>query len=158
MSFELRPGDLLYKGHILIQHAGAYLGNGMVLHCTPEAGVEIVSYAEYSKATSVRVIRTDVDDTAVLAGRISTILEGDQSYHVLLNNCEHIANLLICGRKFSPQMQVVSTGALIGAFVGWHTNRQNWLWLALLGGATGSALLNLTREYSGEIKPVQLAY
>ncbi|PCI52529.1 MAG: hypothetical protein COB36_14935, partial [Alphaproteobacteria bacterium] len=133
MDFVLRQGDLLYRGDILVQHAGAYLGNNLVLHCAPEAGLEVIRYDEYSKGRTVRVIRTEVDDASLLAMRLQSIIEGDQRYHVLLNNCEHIANLLICGRKCSPQVQAAIIGALVGTFAGWHTNRQNWFWLTLIG-------------------------
>ena len=147
MHTKLKPGYLLYRNKWGAEHAGVYLGNYLVLHNSPAGGVEVISYSVYADGKPVKVIAIDKYNQAELAERLSLILQADASYHVVSNNCEHIANWLIHGRSFSPQLQVTDTCALLGGVVSWKTQRGNPLVIATLAGLAGCFLYNATRNY-----------
>ncbi|MFC3679099.1 lecithin retinol acyltransferase family protein [Bacterioplanoides pacificum] len=148
MNNNLKSGDLLYRSKGIIQHAGVYLGNGQVLHNSPQNNVELISVDQYSEGKPVKVIRSHVDDHSLLTKRLERILNNDHRYEVVGNNCEHIAYMLIQGRKYSPQLQATLIGAILGGVAGSYTKSGNWLLFLLGGGIAGCLLSNLSRPYS----------
>jgi len=154
MNTKLKPGYLLYRSKAFAQHTAVYIGNNQVFHNSPSAGIEIVSYAEYAEGKQVKVIATDMNNREMLVERLQSIMNEGSSYQLLGNNCEHIANLLINGRKYSPQIQATVFGVLIGALISRATKQDNPLLMILGGGLLGCLLSNLSRRYDGVIEPV----
>lgn len=157
MNTKLKLGDLLYRSKGFVQHAGVYMGKEQVLHNGPDGGVEVVSYDTYSQGKTVNVVSTDQQNICELKQRLQQITQGDTQYQWFSNNCEHIANFLISGRKHSPQKQAAIAGAVIGAIAGQSKGGYNWFWFALMGGALGCALSNSQRKYDMQIGGVVTA-
>lgn len=153
MTYNLKPGDLLYRSKGFVQHTGIYWGNRQVLHNTPANGVAITEYEQYSEGKTVKVVRTDIDDKPLVAERLKAIMASNSEYHLLANNCEHIAHLMITGRKSSPQIQATLIGAIAGVLIGSGTNKSHWLTSLICGGLAGCLLSNLNREYDAVIAP-----
>jgi len=150
MDTNIKPGFLLYRSKVFVEHAGVYLGRNQVLHNSPTGDVEIISFAEYADGKTVKVIETGEHDYTVLAQRLTIILQDSSQYHVSANNCEHIANMLIYGRRFSPQIQASVAGAIVGGLASWKMERGNPLVMMLIGGLAGCLLSNSLRKYDGK--------
>ena len=102
MDCSLRMGDLLYRTKDFVEHAGVYLGNGLVFHISPANGAETISLSEYSAGLIVKVIHTDFDNKHLLEQRLREVIGSANSYSVSSNNCEHIASYLIYGEESEP--------------------------------------------------------
>jgi lecithin:retinol acyltransferase len=140
-------GDLLYRSKLIVEHIGVYLGNGQVLHNHPSGGVIITPYEEFSDGKTVKVTLVPEVSLGLLEKRIREILRQDEKYKLFGNNCEHIANFLIGGRKYSPQIQSAIAGVLVTAVIGRNMKGLNWLALLLLGGLVGLISCNTSRNY-----------
>lgn len=151
MNTKPKLGDLLYRSKGFVQHAGVYIGEERVLHNGPDGGVEVVSYNTYSQGKTVNVVSSDQHNICELKQRLQQITQGDTRYQWFSNNCEHIANFMISGRKYSPQIQASAIGAIIGAITGQSKGGYNWLLFALIGGIAGCALSNSLRNYDFRI-------
>lgn len=154
MNSKLKIGYLLYRTKGLVEHAGVYLGNNTVLHNSPTGDVEIVEYEEYAQGKEVKVIITDNTNLALLKVRLSDIFQQDHSYSAASNNCEHIANFLVQGRKYSPQLRAaVISGAIMG-LLSCKSGKGNPLLMACLGAAGGTLLSNSLRKYDQKIPAI----
>jgi len=153
MDSKLKSGDLLHRSKGLVQHAGVYLGNGLVLHNQPSKGAVITPFSEYADNKEVKIVSTELKDKPLMAGRIGDILANDSRYQLLNNNCEHLASFLINGRKISPQIQASITGLISAALVRSQIKNGHWaLWLA--GGAIAGLIMhNTTQKYDFSIAP-----
>ena len=145
MNSKLKPGDLLHRSKGIIQHAGVYLGDGLVLHNQPTVGSKVTSYAQYAVGKTVKVTRFKRTDLNKLTERLYEIIDDNQGYALFGNNCEHIASYLIQGRKLSPQIQATTICAVIGGAIG-HRNGKLAYGL-ILGGLIGLAIANTSRKY-----------
>ena len=152
MYSKLKPGDLLHRSKGIVQHAGVFLGDGLVLHNQPSEGAQVTSYTQYAEGKKVSVTRIDNADVGLLSNRISEILKNDQRYGLLANNCEHVANLLINGQKMSPQLQACVAGSILGGLISSQLKGENWVYGIVLGGIAGVIISNLTREYNYHIE------
>ena len=153
MDTNIKPGFLLYRSKGFVEHAGAYLGNGQVLHNSPSGDVEIVSFTEYANGQEVKIIETGEHDQRELAQRLTTIIGANRKYHVSANNCEHIAHLLIYGRHYSPQIQATIAGAILGGLFSWKTGKGNPFAVMVIGGIAGCFFSNSVRGYDAQISP-----
>jgi cell wall-associated NlpC family hydrolase len=151
-SISLQPGDLLYRSKGPVQHAGIYMGNNLVLHHRPVEGVALTDYAEYASGRKVKVVNTKAGNTTLLTERLSDLLASNPKYNLLLNNCEHIAHLMIAGRKFSPQIQATILGAISGLVMGHKTKKGYWALFLIGGGLAGCLLKNVGRKYHAVIQ------
>ena len=152
MNTKLKVGDLLYRSKGPVQHAGVYLGGGLVLHTTPDTGLEVVTLEKYANGQDVKFIHVEMTDSHLLADRLSKILQGDRRFDFLGRNCEHVAYLLLSGRNWSPQLVAVLVGALFGGLLAYRTRNENWAAIMLVCGAAACVLCNLTRSYDGVIR------
>lgn len=153
MHSKLKPGDLLHRSKGIVQHAGIYLGNGLVIHTQPGKGVNITSYTVYANGQQVNVTSSNTD-AELLATRLTEIIGDDQRYKLLSNNCEHIAHFLLHGHKSSTQLSGATIGASIFGLIGYNTGKGNLLlWLAA-GALTGLFYTNLMKKYDYKVEPV----
>jgi cell wall-associated NlpC family hydrolase len=154
MYSKLKSGDLLHRNKGIVQHAGVYLGNEQVLHNQPEKGVVITGYSEYAEGKDVKITSISDTDKPLLARRLREILENNSRYKLLTNNCEHIANYLISGRKMSSQVQATLVGMALGGIAKNQFKNGHWfLWLT--GGAiAGLMISNLAKNYDYTITPI----
>ncbi len=153
MYSKLKSGDLLHRSKGIVQHAGVYLGNELVLHNQPGKGANITSYHDYAEGKEVNVTSAYGADIQQIASRLKDIIENDNQYQFLTNNCEHIAYHLIHGKKLSPQLQGAMLGMAISKKIASRIKNSNLLlWLA--GGALfGLVFNNLTQKYDYTIYP-----
>ncbi len=154
MKGDINIGDLLYRSKGIIEHAGVYIGNNQVLHNQPTNGAVITSYEEFANGKTVKVMSTNLTNQTQLAMRLKEIFTNNTRYNLLENNCEHMANLIINGRKMSSQIQSSVVGAVIGGLIGSQSKNCHWfIWLA--GGAlTGLLVANLAKNFDYQIQPV----
>ena len=153
MNNSLKTGDLLYRSKGIVQHVGVYWGDQQVLHNQPPKGVLVTHYEEYAQGKSVKVIKINHDNQELLVTRLQEIMDSGNNYHLLANNCEHLANYLINGRKNSPQLQATLLCALAGGIVGSQSESNAWGKGIILGGLTGVLMCNLLRSYDHTVKP-----
>ncbi len=152
MHPNVKAGDLLYRRKGFVQHAGVYLGAGKVLHNSPGKNTEITDFNTYSNGKAVKVISIDHGNIQALKTRLHQILSADNLYRLTHRNCEHIANFLIYGRAFSPQIQASLSGALISGLATYKSGSKKWLAFVLAGAAAGCITSNLSRKYDHRIE------
>ena len=143
---NLKPGYLLYRRKGIVKHAGVYLGNSLVFHHSPTAGTEIISFDAYANGQVVDVVAIDSRNREVLIERLQQLMQANARYNPITANCEHLANALLYGRSFSPQLQVIINAALIGGTVGLRLGRGNSMLMALLSGVAGCIATNVLRK------------
>ncbi|HEY9029769.1 MAG TPA: lecithin retinol acyltransferase family protein [Kangiella sp.] len=147
MYSKLKMGDLLYRQKGIVQHLGVYLGNKSVLHNSPSRGARVTTFEEFADKRQVKVRKISNVNQAELVGRLSEILGQNERYSLLGNNCEHIANYLLKGRGYSPQLQATIVGLIISGFLSYNSKSSN-LYLSLaLGAAAGLLTYNIGRKY-----------
>lgn len=139
LTSQLRLGDLLYRVKGFVNHAGVYLGNGLVLHNTPDNGAVITSLVEYANNKPIYITYVEGIDIDLLNQRIDMVLsQYPCAYKLISNNCESIANFLISGRKFSPQIKASIIGAFISSLAVYLSTKDiKW---ALAGAAVGGVI------------------
>lgn len=142
MNNSMKVGDLLYRSKSFVKHTGVNIGGNKVLHNSPRNGTEIVDFDKFSDGQAVSVVSTQVYNQDELAKRLHEVLNENSNYHLAFNNCEHIANYLVYGRKFSPQIQATIGGAFVGYLI---SDKENKIAMALVGGVIGCTLSNILR-------------
>ena len=147
MHSKLKFGDLLQCRKGIIDHVGVYLGNERVLNNQTSRGITITSIEQFAGGKEIRVVSTNSDNQPLLVNRLAEIYSSDTKYNLITNNCEHLANYIVNGQKFSPQIQVAVLGTLFGGILNSQTkNGHLLLWIA--GGALAGLLTyNLTKKY-----------
>ncbi|WP_300526107.1 lecithin retinol acyltransferase family protein [Alcanivorax sp.] len=140
-------GDLLLRQKGPVLHLGVQLQNG-IAHIQPGSAIRITSMEDFSKGQTYRIIRRENVDREGLMDRALELIERNNSYQLLTNNCEHIANYILYGSKTSHQLQACAIGVGAGALI---TRNQN-PWLKLLGvavtGAAAVCVYNASRDYA----------
>ncbi len=149
MYSKLKPGDLLHRSKGIVQHAGVYLGAGLVLHNRPSEGTVVTTYTEYAEGKSVLVTCINSFDQQLLSQRLREIIGDSQSYSLFGNNCEHVAHYLTNGRKISPQVQIALTCGLICGAIGKRNG--NFAYGLILGSLTGLVVGNMLKKYDYSI-------
>ena len=76
MNTNIKPGFLLYRSKVFVEHAGVYLGRNNVFHYSPSGEVGIITFAQYAGGKVVKVIETEDYDNALLVQRLRVILRG----------------------------------------------------------------------------------
>ena len=105
------PGTHVATDRILYAHHGIYVGSGRVVHyaglCNgwQSGPVEEVSLRQFADGERVFVLahRSSHYSNAEIVVRARSRL-GENMYHVLRNNCEHLCEWCITGRKRSWQV------------------------------------------------------
>lgn len=119
----LETGDLLrFQGALGFQslyHYGVAVDNGRVLHMwatldqpKSEASVTIVPISEFlalarERGYPVEVVRLTDKLSPVQVQQRCMEVEGKKGYHVLYNNCEHVARYCATGQPMSTQLDAV---------------------------------------------------
>jgi hypothetical protein len=106
------PGTHIVTGRGLYTHHGIYVGSGRVVHYAGlsdgwrSGPIEEVSLDEFANGELV-VIRAHASrsfSSAEIVARARSRL-GENTYHLLRNNCEHFCEWCFTGRKRSWQVQ-----------------------------------------------------
>lgn len=147
MYSKLKMGDLLYRQKGIVEHLGVYLGNKSVLHNSPTTGVRITTIEEFSDKKPVKVKKVTSNNHNELIDRLNEILGQKHQYSLIGNNCEHIANYLLKGRGYSPQLQASIVGLLISGLLSHKAKGSNLYLLLSLGALAGLMTYNLSRKF-----------
>jgi len=116
----LRPFDILEISRSLFGHSAIYLGRGRVCHfagnkmgSSNSGGMKVKkdslrNFFEGENRRFVRVVRPVVQFKSkdTIKNNISKAISGsygEEKYDTLSNNCEHFANLIILGIRYSGQ-------------------------------------------------------
>ena len=106
------PGDHLITPRTAYAHHGLYVGRGQVLHYAGLADdlttgpVELTPVRRFANGHPIRVkpYRTRLYSRAESVGRGLGRL-GEDRYHLVLNNCEHLVTWCITGIAMSAQVR-----------------------------------------------------
>lgn len=82
-------GDVLIRPKGLLEHVGICLGNGQVLHNTPNEGVHISSVDEFADGKLLSIRKTPPYLRNHVLKNAYNMLSAHQEYNLLFNNCEH---------------------------------------------------------------------
>ena len=151
MDSKLKVGDLLYRRKGIFDHVGVYMGNNQVFHNSPSGDTEVVSYHDYAECKAVSVVAIGHHNSPELIARLEVMLLADSRYHPAANNCEHIANELIHGRRYSPQLQAGVICAGLAGLISWKSQKGSPLLMMLTGAISGCLLSNAIRKYDGRV-------
>ncbi|MFW8630076.1 lecithin retinol acyltransferase family protein [Vibrio natriegens] len=149
MKNNLSIGDLLYRSKLFVEHAGIYLGEGQVLHNSPDGNVEICALEEYANGKPIKVVLSHLSEEKKndLFNRAEQLIKKAKRYGVLDNNCEHLASTVLHGKPSSEQLQGAGLGAIAGLLLA-HTNQsKNSLLYIFAGGLFGCMAVNASRHY-----------
>lgn len=145
----LREGSHLVTPRRWYRHHGIYIGNGQVVHyagfksllrrgpvecATLEAfadshGFEVVTVQQHARYSGADVVRR------------ATSRLGEDTYHLLRNNCEHFCNWCVHGASTSSQVERLAhepLRALLAAVCLLHA----WMWARVYTGRGGNFLSN----------------
>ena len=119
----IETGDLLrFQGALgfhSLYHYGVAVDNGRVLHMwatldqpKSEAAVTIVPMSEFvalarQRGYPVEVVRVPNKSAPLRVQQRCREVDGQKGYHVLYNNCEHIARYCATGEHASTQLDAV---------------------------------------------------
>ena len=107
----LRPGAHVVSPRACYTHHGIYVGGGLVVHYRGlERGlrvgpVEAVSIERFARGRPLRILAEAAphfDPTEIVQRAMSRI--GEDSYHVLTNNCEHFCQWCVHAEQRSYQV------------------------------------------------------
>lgn len=146
MDDKLKIGDLLYRDKGLVTHVGVYLGGARVAHIQPGRRAHITTLETYAAGKSVRVIRDIKNDPMSILARVQQALTNSEAYNLLTNNCEHLANQLVHGKRWSPQVQATAIGAIVGGLVMPTGKNGKWAEGAIVGGLISLFIFRATQQ------------
>ena len=111
-------GDVLERDKGPLTPFGIYMGNGLVLHASPELGVALTTIAEFAKNQLVRFRRVPDSLRREIHSRAMAIWQRGGRYHVTANNCEHVVNEAVSGTRMSPTLWIALIMVLVVMVVG----------------------------------------
>lgn len=119
-------GDLMFRPKALgiVEHCGVSLGNGYVLHNSPERGEEAVPLTVFAAGQPVRVQATGQPPSAVLS-RAHRVLANPRRWHGTDRNCEHTATEVVYGKPNSPQLAAIVVISLAALGLAYFLTRQS---------------------------------
>jgi hypothetical protein len=118
-------GSILEVSRGFYRHVATYLGDGKVLHNTPEAGVHVASVEEFADGATIRVRHQPSGSPDPFLQRAEELSGSRKRYNWVTNNCEHTAYGAVFGRAFSPQILRAGLTALVaGAAAIWAVRQR----------------------------------
>lgn len=149
MKKKLKIGDILYRSKGVVEHAGAYFGNGKVIHNSPNGDVQLCSIDQYSDGKNIKVISSGLstEQTQQFQQRAREKLNQDKGYNLIAFNCEQLVSQVLKGISKSSQVEGAAFGGITGALVAKSTSSKHTLWFALAGVLLGCAVTNAQRKY-----------
>lgn len=116
---NILAGDGLSRLKGAVRHWGIYLGMGLVLEIVPKSIPRIVSLDTFADGKPIKIHRSpDCNRAEILARASSAVQTSPAPYHWWSNNCQHLKNYVLKGRRYSEDIQaLVSAVAMFGLFV-----------------------------------------
>jgi len=119
---DMYIGDTLSRSRgAFTNHVGVYLGNGRVLHNTPENNPHISDFASFTNNQPVTIKNNGLNPRLVFE-RVKQVLSSNLKYDLLTNNCDHTTSFVTKGYKYSGQLlaciiATIGAGYLISKIV-----------------------------------------
>lgn len=122
ISYGLSFGDILVrtKGGFLSEHYAVFIGyqNGRfaVIENQTGFGIRIISLQQFLNEGNFKRIRKLNGNPEIVLRNINIVWQRNESYNLLLNNCEHFANEVTTGTAYSSQIRKGVGLAVAGVF------------------------------------------
>ncbi len=110
---SVRAGDVLTRAKGPFIHTGIYLGDGTVLHNTPEKGEHRSTLAEFATEHEVNVAAIPNRIRISVLERVTDTLLFPRKFNLLTNNCEHTVNRILFAKEFSSQLRIWTLVAIL---------------------------------------------
>lgn len=111
---QFAQGDVLERNKGLVKHVGIYMGDGLVLHASPEYGVAITSLTDFAKGEEVRLNRRTNLSLYVLYPRARAAIARREQYDAVTNNCVDLVNEVVTGKRESAVVVMAIATLIIG--------------------------------------------
>ncbi len=117
MISDLKPGDVLRRRKTGVWHLGVYMGEGQVLHNSPDflEGERRTPYKSFSLGRDVYVAHSNPETRAAVMERASGIVAHPHAYSYVWRNCEHTVYEVMEGAARSPTVRLMDQ--LVGTAV-----------------------------------------
>lgn len=120
----LNVGDFLLRPKLLgVTHVGVWMGGGTVFHNAPGRGEHISTVAEFANGEAVQTEPKNADP-AVVFTRVRAKLSRPGEYDPVSNNCEHSANEVVTGLRFSNQLRAAVAIVVIVGIACWALRKR----------------------------------
>lgn len=142
MTTDMKPGDHLHVRRGGYSHHGILHSPGYVIHFTDvrptkaHARVQLTTLEAFADGGTVEVRRYGQRVSMAEATRRADFLLGHGDYHLLLNNCEHIATWC-CTGKWESEQVIQGGGAVATPIVGYAGAGAMSMAVAGLGAVPG---------------------
>lgn len=149
MKEKLKTGDILYRSKSIVEHAGAYLGNGTVIHNSPDGDVQICSVEEYSEGKAIKVVssRLSIEQAQQFQQKAKEKMIQAKGYNLVNFNCEQFVSEILKGTSSSPQIKGAAVGGIAGVIMASSIKSKHTLYFILAGALLGCTLINAQRKY-----------
>lgn len=149
MKKKIKIGDILYRSKGTVEHAGAYFGDGKVIHNSPDGNVQTCSIDQFSDGKLMKVKSSDLSLTqeSEFLQRAKQALTKTNTYNPFIFNCEHLVSEILDGVRSSPQIKGTVVGGTVGTLIAVSTNSKHSWCFALAGALIGCSLVNSQRKY-----------
>lgn len=141
------------NGGLSVVHEGVkftYLDHPeVVIHTTPDRGLHITSFEEFSASQEVseKILHSDYHSGAV--ERANTLLLISPSYNLLLMNCQHLSSFIATGEATCGELQATICGMGLGWLIGSTSFKEQSLGikvsLAIAGGVIAQGFYKTSR-------------
>lgn len=105
-------GDILSRPKFPFVHKGVYVGNGLVVHNTPEHGEHVSSVVDFAANQTVSVTPIPQENRNDVMHQAAATLANPKPYDPIVRNCEHTVTRITKGREYSWQLFLVGAAVL----------------------------------------------
>jgi len=153
MKEKMKIGDILYRSKGAVEYAGAYFGNGKVIHNSPDGNVQTCSIEQFSdgKTIKVKMSKLSLTQEGEFLQRAKQVLTKSHTYNPFTFNCEHLVSEILNGVRSSPQIKGTVIGGTVGTLIAASTNSKHSWCFVLAGALLGCSLVNSQRKYDHAI-------
>jgi hypothetical protein len=153
MKEKMKIGDILYRSKGAVEHAGAYFGNGKVIHNSPDGNVQTCSIEQFSDGKTIKVKMSKLSSTQEdeFLQRAKQVLTKPHTYNPVTFNCEHLVSEVLNGVRSSPQIKGTVIGGTVGTLIAASTNSKHSWCFIFAGALLGCSLVNSQRKYDHAI-------
>ena len=113
---KLHAGDSLSRLKGAVRHWGIYLGFGRVLEIVPQSAPRVVPLEVFADGQTIKVHRSPASERAAILQRAAEVQVNNEPYHWLSNNCQHLKNYVLSGKRFSEGILALTAIGAISAF------------------------------------------
>ena len=109
------PADALSRRKGLVDHWGVVLADDLVLDIVPDSLPRLVPLAVFADGNGVNIYSSPNSERAAILTRAWQVVENPRAYDLLSNNCQHLKNYVLTGRRYSEDLQAWTAIATLAA-------------------------------------------